>query len=315
MPFKCLIIDPMHSSIIPLLSEIGIEPVYKPEITRKEVLEIIQDYPGLMLRSKLTVDKEILDRAGKLKFIARAGAGMDQIDVADAESRGIVLFNASEGNMDAVGEHAIGMLLCLMNNIRTGDREVRNKQWRREENRGYEIGGKTVGIVGYGYMGRSFARKISSFGCNIVAYDIDKKNFSDGIAQEVSLETLKEQSDIVSFHIPLNAHNKNLVNLTYLQGFKKSIWLVNTARGEILETSALIEQLKSGKILGACLDVLENEKLNTLTPKQAQELEFLFLSDQVIFTPHVAGWTHESYYKINKVLAGKIKNSNILYNY
>lgn len=315
MSFKCLIIDPMHSSIISLLKEIGIEPVYMPDAKREEVLKIINDYPGLLLRSKLAVDKNFLDAAGNLKFIARAGAGMDQIDVEEAGKRGIQLFNASEGNADAVGEHAIGLLLNLMNKIRIGDREVRAKEWRREENRGYEICGKTVGIIGYGYMGKSFATKIASFGCNIVAYDIALKNFSNEKVKEVSLAELQEVSDIVSFHIPLNSHNKNLVNFGYLNSFKKPFWLLNTARGEILETQALISLLESGKIIGAGLDVLENEKLNTLTEKQAKEFDFLRTSDKVILTPHVAGWTFESYYKINKVLCEKIKNSNILYNY
>lgn len=315
MPFKCLIIDPMDLSILPMLEGIGIVPVYRPDIQREEVLAILHEHDGLMLRSKLTVDKAFLSKSGNLKFIARAGAGLDQIDIEEAERLGIPLFNASEGNCDAVGEHAIGMLLSLMNNLRRGDLEVRNKVWLREENRGYEIKGKTVGIVGYGYMGSAFAKKISSFECNIIAYDRAKKNFGNNLVKEVSLQELQEESDIVSFHIPLDVQNKGLVNHEYLSRFKKPFWLINTARGEILNTSALIALIQTGKVRGAALDVLENEKLSTLTSTQQKDFEFLANSDKVILSPHVAGWTFESYYKINETLVRKINNSNVLCNF
>ena len=315
MSFNCLIIDPMHSSIVPLLGDIGIIGNYQPEITRTEVLKILPDYDGLILRSKLTVDTEILDASKNLKFIARAGAGMDQIDVEQTKIRGIQLINASEGNADAVGEHTLGMLLNLLNKIRIGDLEVRNKIWLREENRGYEIKGKTVGIIGYGFMGKSFAKKLNSFECNIVAFDKFKTDISDGIVKEVTLNEIFETCDIVSLHFPLNKENKNCINFDFLNSFKKPFWLLNTARGEVLDTAALITLLKSGKILGAALDVLENEKLGSLNERQIEEFNFLSLSNKVILTPHVAGWTYESYYKINKVLVEKIKNSNIVYNF
>ena len=305
----------MHSSIVPLLGDIGIIGNYQPEITRTEVLKILPDYDGLILRSKLTVDTEILDASKNLKFIARAGAGMDQIDVEQTKIRGIQLINASEGNADAVGEHTLGMLLNLLNKIRIGDLEVRNKIWLREENRGYEIKGKTVGIIGYGFMGKSFAKKLNSFECNIVAFDKFKTDISDGIVKEVTLNEIFETCDIVSLHFPLNKENKNCINFDFLNSFKKPFWLLNTARGEVLDTAALITLLKSGKILGAALDVLENEKLGSLNERQIEEFNFLSLSNKVILTPHVAGWTYESYYKINKVLVEKIKNSNIVYNF
>jgi D-3-phosphoglycerate dehydrogenase len=315
MSLKCLIIDHMHPSILPMLREIGITPDYMPDISAEEVIKLIPHYEGLILRSKTKVDKIFLKHALKLKFIARGGAGMDQIDVEEALRKDILLFNASEANCDAVGEHAMAILLALMNRICIADRQVRDKIWRREENRGYELKGKTVGIIGYGFMGRAFANKLSAFGCNVLAYDKYRKNYGSVLAKESSMEEISALSEIVSFHIPLNSENRGLIDLNYLSRFHKQFWLVNTSRGEILNTSDLIFLLQVGKIRGAALDVLDNEKLGQMNDVQHKNFDFLASSEQVVLTPHIAGWTYESYYKINEVLVSKIKNSNILYNF
>jgi D-3-phosphoglycerate dehydrogenase len=303
---KVLIIDDMHESITPLLEEKGFEPHYKPTVSAKEVPALLAGYEVLFLRSKLAVTDEVLAQADNLKVIGRAGAGLDLIDMEAVSRRGIQLVHASEGNRDAVAEHAVGMLLSLFNNLLRADRQVRQKQWLREANRGVELGEMTVGIVGYGFMGQAFARRLSGFGCRVVAYDMHKKGFGDALVEEVSLEELQQQADVVSFHIPLNQHNKALANTAYLQAFRKNIYLINTARGEILPLQDLVQALKSGKVTAAALDVLENEKLQQLSPSQQDNFNYLITSDNVLLSPHVAGWTHESYKKINQVLVRKL---------
>ncbi|WMJ74521.1 NAD(P)-dependent oxidoreductase [Cytophagaceae bacterium ABcell3] len=304
---KCLIIDQMHDSIVPLLEGIDVQVDYRPDITREEVLNIIADYDGIIVRSKTKLDVDFFDRATHLKFIARAGAGLDQIDTKEAFKRKIFMLNASEGNRDALGEHALGMLLCLMNKMHLGDRQVRHGIWDREGNRGYEIGGKTIGLIGYGHMGRAFARKVKSFDCKVLAYDKYLNNFSDDFVIESDMEAIYSEADILSLHVPLNSETRFLVNGAYLSRFKKNIWLLNTARGEVVDTKFLPELLSSGKILGAALDVLENEKLKTLSAGQLETFKLLAASEKVLLTPHVGGWTFESYEKINAVLVKKIK--------
>lgn len=308
----CLIVDEMHPSIIPLVKGIGMEPVYRPDITKEEVKSIIGDYSGLLVRSKLTITKEILENASRLEFIGRAGAGVDNIDVDEAARRNIHLVNAPEGNMDALAEHAVAMLLTMLNRIHLSDREVRKKIWNREGNRGHELKKKTVAIIGYGYMGRAVAKRLKAFECDLIAYDKYLKNFSDEIVKEVSCEDVFEEADIISFHIPLTAETRNMVNYDYLRRFKKNVWLVNTARGEILVLKDLIRLLEEGKIQGAALDVLENEKLDKLTEEQKKNFEYLSDSDKVLLTPHVGGWTFESYERINEVLVEKIKNLGLV---
>ena len=296
----------MHNSITTLLDGINMEYDYLPEIAKTEVSEKLSKYDGLILRSKLKLTQELLKKGVKLKFVARAGAGVDEIDETFLKERGITLINAPEGNRDAVGEHALGMLLCLFNKLNTGDLEVREKVWLREENRGHEIKGKTVGIIGYGNMGKAFAQRLSGFECKVLAFDKYKSNYGNKHAEQVSLEQLKAEADIVSLHMPLNKHNQYLFDTDYLSGFKKSIYLINLARGPILPFRTVVEGIKSGKILGAGLDVLENERLHTLTPEQAADFEFLTQQKNVLFTPHVGGWTYESYERINEVLVDKI---------
>ncbi len=302
-----LIIDTINETIFPLLKNIGVKVDYKPNITREEVIAIIHHYDGLIVRSKTRVDAELLGDKCKLKFVARPGAGIDLLDQKELAKRGIEIFNSPEGNRDALGEHTLGMLLSLANNIVRGDKEVRSGVWDREGNRGFEIKGKTVGIVGYGYMGSAFAEKLSGLSCKVIAYDNLKTGFSNDIVSEVTLEKLYEQTDIVSFHIPLNEVNLNLVDEAYLSKFKKSIYLLNAARGKVLILNDLLRLLDSGKIKGAALDVLENENISQLSSSEQVTFDKLASSDKVILTPHVGGWTFESYVKMNTVLVDKIQ--------
>ncbi|CAM3867167.1 2-hydroxyacid dehydrogenase [Mucilaginibacter galii] len=304
-----LIVDDLHPIFIEQVEAMGYTCNYQPLIKLDEVLAIIADYEGLMVRSKFQVDRKFLDAAVNLKFIARAGAGMDNIDEAYAAEKGITLVNAPEGNRDAVGEHAVGMLLSLMNNLNQGDAEVRAGLWQREANRGYELKGRTVGIIGYGNMGKSFARKLKGFEVNVIAYDKYKTGFSDAYAREVSMEEIVKHSEVLSLHVPLTPETNGLVNYEYLYHFRKPIFLLNTSRGKVVQTQAVLNAIKQGKILGAGLDVLEVEKFPTLG-EQPWFYE-LKQNDKVLLSPHVGGWTFESYRKISEVMAQKIKNLEI----
>ena len=278
---------------------------YRPLIKPDEALQIIANYTGLVMRSKFKLNRQYLDAAVNLRFVCRAGAGMDNIDEAYAAAKGITMINAPEGNADAVGEHAVGLLLALMNNFNIADAQVRAGNWQREANRGYELKGKTVGIIGYGFMGRSFARKLSGFEVNVIAYDKYKIGFSDQYAREASMEEIVKHSDVLSLHIPLTAETTGMVNEEYLFHFKKPIFLLNTARGKAVQIRAVLNAIKQGKILGAGLDVLESEKFPALA--EQDWFDELRQSNKVILTPHVAGWTFESYRKISEVMAGKLK--------
>jgi D-3-phosphoglycerate dehydrogenase len=304
-----LIVDDLHPIFIEQTEALGYICDYRPLIKLDEALAIIANYSGLVVRSKFQVDRALLDAATNLKFIARAGAGMDNIDEAYAQEKGVILINAPEGNSDAVGEHAVGMLLSLMNNLNRGDAEVRAGQWLREANRGYELKGRVVGIIGYGHMGQSFARKLKGFGVDVIAYDKYKTGFSDGYAREVSMEEIVKHSEVLSLHVPLTPETKGLVNDEYLFHFRKPIFLLNTSRGKVVQTQAVLNAIKQGKILGAGLDVLEVEKF----PALAEQLWFeeLRQNGKVLLSPHVAGWTFESYRKISEVMAAKIKNLDI----
>jgi D-3-phosphoglycerate dehydrogenase len=309
---RCLIIDEMHDSIIPMLERVSVKADYLPEISREKILDIIGNYEGIIIRSKTSIDKELLSRAVKLKFIARAGAGMDQIDVEEAGRKNILLLNAPEGNRDALAEHCIGMMLNLLNKICISDAQVRNGIWDREGNRGYELKGKTIGLIGYGFMGKAVAEKLKSFSSKLIAYDKYLKNFSNEYVQEVSMKEIFEETDILSMHIPLNEETKGMVNEEYFKRFKKDIWFINTARGEILPLNEFSKVLKSGKLRGAALDVLENEKLKKLSGSELMNFNELIASEKVLLTPHIGGWTFESYVRINEILVDKIKASNVL---
>jgi len=305
MKGKILIIDDLHPAFKERAVQLGYEVDDLPKITRAETMAVISQYDGIAVRTKFRIDKELIDAAPGLKFVARAGAGLDNIDEAYALDRNIQLINAPEGNRDALGEHAVGMLLSVLNNYRKADIEIRNGIWDREGSRGWELKGKTVGIIGYGFMGSSFARKLSGFEVKVLAYDKYKTGFSDEYAQECSMEEIVKHSDVLSLHIPLTSETRQLVNEEYLFHFRKNIFFINTARGEIVNTVAVLNAIKTGKILGAGLDVLEAEKFPKLSDQPwYNELK---ASPKVLLTPHVGGWTFDSYRKISEVLANKLE--------
>ena len=306
---KVLFIDSTHARLIEMLEEAGFDCTYAPEKSKEELLTIFPEFDGFIIRSKFKLDKKELDRASNLKFIGRVGAGLENIDVAYAESKGIRCFNAPEGNRDAVGEHAVGMLLSLFNNLCRCNWEVRNGVWRREENRGIEIKGKTIGIIGYGNMGGAFAQRLKGFGCKVIAYDKYRFDYSDEFCEEKQMEDLFEQCDVLSLHVPQSEETMFMVNDAFLKKFKKPIYLINTARGKVVRIADLVKNLDSGRVKGACLDVLEFEK-TSFEDLHASELpaEFksLIESEKVLLSPHVGGWTHESNIKLSEVTAQKI---------
>ncbi|MET1053874.1 MAG: 2-hydroxyacid dehydrogenase [Pedobacter sp.] len=305
MKGKILIVDDLHPAFKNRAVQLGYEVDDLPKITRAETLAAIAGYDGIAVRTKFRIDKELMDAAPNLKFVARAGAGLDNIDEAYAKEKGIQLINAPEGNRDALGEHAVALLLSLVNNLRKADTEIRNGIWDREGNRGWELKGKTVGIIGYGFMGSSFAEKLSGFGVKVIAYDKYKTGFSDAFARESSMEEIVKHSDVLSLHIPLTSETRQMVDEEYLYHFKKDIFFINTARGEIVSTKAVLSGLESGRILGAGLDVLEAERFPNLG-EQSWYAE-LKASPKVILTPHIGGWTFDSYRKISEVLAEKLE--------
>lgn len=303
-PVNILIVDDIHPIFQQKLQAENIAFDYLPDADREEALHRIPAYTGLVIRSKFRVDAAFMDAAPKLAFIARGGAGMDNIDDAHAAIRGITLLNAPEGNRDAVGEHMVGMLLALMNNLHRADRQVRSEQWLREENRGLELGGRTVALIGYGNNGQAMARKLSGFGVTVIAYDKYKTGFSDAYATEVSMDELFNRADVLSLHIPLTQDTRSLVNDEYLHRFRKPIFFLNGARGEVVDIPAILRGIDNGKILGAAFDVLPVEKFPAL--KTAPWYEALMQSERIIFSPHVAGWSVESYFKIADSLADKV---------
>ena len=308
MSKNILIVDDIHPIFIEQAEAMGYHCDYQPTIKPDQAYEILGGYEGLVIRSKFLVDHKVLDLSKKLQFICRAGAGMDNIDENYAIEKGITLINAPEGNMDAVGEHAVGMLLNLMNNFNHADAEIREGIWKREANRGYELKGKTVGIIGYGFMGGSFARKLAGFSVNVIAYDKYKTGFSDQYVREVSMDEIVKLADVVSFHIPLTPETNGIVDDEYLFHFRKPIFLLNTSRGKVVKVQAVLNAIKQGKILGAGLDVLEVEKFPALG--EQSWYEELKQSGKVLLTPHVAGWTFDSYRRISEVMAEKLSKLN-----
>ena len=303
---KILLLDKNHPLITEQLSEKGFVLEKDFSSSYEQVLEKIHLYEGIIIRSRIPLDAHFLEKAKNLKFIARVGAGMENIDTAKAQELGIKLINSPEGNKDAVAEHVIGTLLVLMNRLFISSNEVKKGIWLREENRGEEILGKTFGIIGYGNMGKAVAKRLSGFGCKTIFYDI-KPNLSDEFATQVSLEELQENADILSLHIPLTEDTLYMIDEEFISKMKKNFYFINTARGKNLKTSALVNALKSGKIKGACLDVLEYEKTSFENLETRNEdLEYLLNSEKAIITPHIAGWTHESKIKLAQVIVDKI---------
>ena len=303
---KILLLDKNHPLITEQLSEKGFVLEEDFSSSYEQVLEKIHLYEGVIIRSRIPLDAHFLEKAKNLKFIARVGAGMENIDIAKAQELGIKLINSPEGNKDAVAEHVIGTLLVLMNRLFISSNEVKKGIWLREENRGEEILGKTFGIIGYGNMGKAVAKRLSGFGCKTIFYDI-KPNLSDEYATQVSLQELQENADILSLHTPLTEDTLYMIDEEFISKMKKNFYFINTARGKNLKTSALINALKSGKIKGACLDVLEYEKTSFENLEMKNEdLEYLLNSEKAIITPHIAGWTHESKIKLAQVIVDKI---------
>jgi D-3-phosphoglycerate dehydrogenase len=305
-----LFIDTTHPILKSGLTDFGFQCDYFEGYGREDFLRIIPEYVGVIIRGKIKLDKEFLDASSGLKFIGRVGAGMENIDVAYAESLGIACLNAPEGNRDAVGEHALGMLLMLMNKLKIADREVRKGVWIREGNRGTEISGKTIGIIGYGNMGSAFAQRLKGFDARVLAYDKYKFNYSDGYVEETDLECIFRECDILSLHVPLTDETEFLVDNDYIKKFRKNIYIINTARGKVLKTADLVAQMKTGKVVGACLDVLEYEKMSfedINKDELPEDFRYLINSDRVVLSPHIAGWTHESNYKLANVIVEKVK--------
>lgn len=306
MTKKILIADDLHPFFKEEAGRMGFEVTDQPSVTKQQLLEILPDYDVLAVRTRFRVDREVMDAGSRLKCIARAGAGMDNIDEAYAREKGITCINAPEGNRDAVAEHALGLLLSLMNNFRKADAEVRSGTWDREGNRGWELKGKTVGIIGYGNTGRAFARKLSGMEVNILTYDKYQTGYSDGLVTETVMEEIVRKADVLSLHIPLTRETRGLVDDEYLFHFRKPVFLINTSRGEVVQTRAVLNALREGRILGAGLDVLEVEKFPALA--EQTWYEGLAAHPRVMLTPHVAGWTFDSYRRISEVLAEKLKN-------
>ncbi len=306
---KVLLIDKNHPLLEEGLKSAGFEVESDYSGSKEEIEKKIGQYDGIIIRSRFPIDKTFLNKAKNLKFIGRVGAGLENIDVDYASKKGITLFNAPEGNRNAVGEHTLALILNLLNRINISDREVKNGIWKREENRGEELDGKTIGIIGYGNMGKAFAKKLRSFDVEILAYDI-KDNVADENARQVELAELFEKTDILSLHVPLTDLTYKMINKDFINKFKKNFWLINTARGNVVDTKAMVEALKSGKIKGVGLDVLEYEKSSFENMFENNELPEVFNElikmPQVILTPHIAGWTKESKIKLAKIILDKI---------
>lgn len=308
---KVLFVDTTHPRLPEMLNNAGFEVDYNPEkVAPDNINEIIPFFDGIIIRSKVKIGKEIIDKAKNLKFIARVGAGLESIDITYANKHHIALIAAPEGNRNAVGEHALGMLLALFNRLKKADLEIRSGKWLREENRGIELEGKTIGIIGYGNMGKAFAKKLKGFDCEVLCYDI-KENVGDENAKQVSLQELFTKTEVLSLHTPQTELTEKMINKAFILQFKKSFYLINTARGSAVVTNDLVEALENGKILGACLDVLEYEKASfenffSLGNELPPAFQYLISSDKVLLSPHVAGWTIESKFKLADTIVQKV---------
>lgn len=312
---KILHIDSNHPKMLQQLQQLGFTNDEDYTASKAEIEKKIANYHGIIIRSRFKIDKQFIDKATNLKFIARVGAGLESIDCDYATFKNITLIAAPEGNCTAVGEHTLGMLLSLINKLNRADALVKSGQWIREGNRGYELEGKTVGIIGYGNMGKSFAKKLRGFDVTVLCFDI-KDNVGDGNAKQVALAELQEKADVLSLHIPWTPDTDKMVNTTFINQFKKPFWLLNTSRGNNLVTADLVAALQSGTVLGAGLDVLEYEKesFENLFESEAtpQALQYLLTAENVLLTPHIAGWTHESHEKLAQTIVDKIKGLYLL---
>lgn len=310
MDIKILHIDSNHPLLWDQLEQAGFINHADFTSSKQEIEAKIQDYQGIVIRSRFKIDKQFLDKAANLQFIARVGAGLESIDCDYAVSKNVTLIAAPEGNCNAVGEHTLGMILSLFNKLNIADSEIRSGEWNREKNRGYELDGKTVGIIGYGNMGKAFAKKLRGFEVEVLCYDI-KENVGDANARQISLQELQQKTDVLSLHIPWTPETDKMVDSDFINAFAKDIWIINTSRGKNIITADLVTAMQSGKVLGAGLDVLEYEKLsfeNLFQDKNTPEaFQYLLDGRKVILTPHIAGWTYESHERLAQVIVDKIK--------
>lgn len=303
---KVLVTAKVHPYLIDYLTEKAYQVLYHPAISYQEVYQNIHGCVGMIVTTRIKVGKEILDNAPRLQWIGRLGSGMEMIDVNYARQKGIRCVSSPEGNCDAVGEQAIAMLLTLFGNLLRANLQLRENVWEREKNRGIELKGRTVGIIGYGHTGSAFARKLRGFECEVIAYDKYKSEFGDEFVREVGLEDIFRHSDVVSTHLPLTDETHHMVDNKFFEAFAGPVYYINTSRGKVVKTEDLIENLKSGRVAGACLDVLENEKLDTFDEKERAEFDFLLHHDRVVLTPHIAGYTQEAAYKMAHIVLKKL---------
>lgn len=311
---KVLITDKVHPYMIEKFQSFGWQVNYDTNIDNKLLDHIVHLYDGIIINSKITMDRQKLDKAEHLRFIGRLGSGMEIIDVKYAKKLGISVYSAPEGNSNAVAEHELGMILCLLNKICIADHEVKNFEWKREQNRGSELSGKTVGIIGLGHTGTAFAEKLSSWRLRVISYDKYRKRYPSSLrfVEKTDLQTVMSQSDIISFHLPLTEETKFIVDKHFLEQCKDGVIISNTSRGKIVETHSLLKAVQNGKVSGICLDVFENEKPETFTIDEKEMYAALYNLKNAILTPHIAGWTHESLLRIAEVLFEKIRIGNHL---
>lgn len=305
---RALITDDVHPLLIENLRGLGYEVDFLPDITAEKTAAIITPYTGLIINSKIFCGEDLLSKAPNLKWVGRLGSGMEVIDTQACEMHGVKYFNSPEGNRNAVAEHALGVLLNIMNNISVSYNEVRQGQWIREPNRGTELSGKTVGIIAYGNTGEAFSKVLGGFDVNILAYDKYKKDFGNNRVKEATMEEIYASADVVSLHLPLTTETKHLANQKFFESFARPIYFVNTSRGKVVDTAALLHAVRSGHIKAAALDVLENEKITQLSPSEREWFDALVAEKRILLTPHIAGWTHESKRKIAEVVISRVRS-------
>ena len=301
-----LITAKVHPYLIETFQKQGNNVIYEPEISYTELLSLVKEAKGLVVTTRLKIDKAVIDAASSLQWIGRLGSGMELIDTAYAATKNVTCISSPEGNRNAVGEHALGMLLNLANKIAKSSGEIKEGKWVRDENRGIEISGKTIGIIGYGNTGEAFAKVLSGFDVTMLGYDINKTGFGGKFIREADLEQICRYADVISFHVPLSDDTKHMANEVFFDKLENKPFIINTSRGNVVETTALIKALQTGKIKGAALDVLENEKLETLSEIEKLQLDFLLNQDNVLITPHIAGYSAEAFLKMCEVLLTKL---------